>query len=375
MKKAGVIAASVAVLVGAGVLWSVSSQTAQANLAQAPAQQGQQALSTVNVVSPTLNQAASSIQFSARLAPEQEASLFARATGFVESRTVDIGTKVKAGQVLARISAPELEASLNSAKAAQAQRQAELLVATRNRERVEPLLKEGAVSAQQLDEVAAIEEVAKANLTAAKAEVARLQSEVSYLVVRAPFDGVITERNIDRGDRVSPNDTRMLFRIINSEALRVLVDVPQPQFFRLNTAEQATLALQEKPGEPIKVSFKRSASEVRADTGTVRLEYALDNREPALPAGLNGSLNIPSNGQGVTVTVPANTIVYRDGGATVAVVNAQDEVEFRKISLGKNFANSVEVLQGIGEKDRVVINPNALLRAGQKVAVNVQAAG
>lgn len=211
--------------------------------------------------------------------------------------------------------------------------------------------------------------MAEANLSAAKAEVARLQSEVAYLTLKAPFDGVITERNIDRGDRVSPNDTMMLYRIINSDVIRVQVDVPQPQLFRIEQANTASLSITERPGQNIPVSFKRSSQELRSDSGTVRLEYEFDNRELDLPAGLNAMLKVESNGKGNSVTVPANTIVYRDGAATLVVLNADNKVEFRKITLGKNYPTTVEVLQGVTEQDRVVVNPNALLKEGQAVEV------
>ncbi|MEK9816012.1 MAG: efflux RND transporter periplasmic adaptor subunit, partial [Limnobacter sp.] len=180
--------------------------------------------------------------------------------------------------------------------------------------------------------------------------------------------------NIDRGDRVSPNDTRMLYRIINSDVIRVQVDVPQPQLFRIEQANKASLSIAERPGQMVAVNFKRSSQELRADTGTVRIEYEFDNRELALPAGLNANLKIESNGKGNSVTVPANTIVYRDGGATLVVLNADNQVEFRKITLGKNFPTTVEVVQGVNIEDRVVVNPNALLKPGQQVEVAKPAA-
>lgn len=323
----------------------------------------------VNVVQPKLSEVSSEIKFTARLAPSRQASLFSRSSGFVQARYADIGTRVKEGDVLAKISAPELEASLNAAKAALQQRQAELSLATRNRKRVEPLGTSGAVSAQQVDELMGIEEVAKANLSAAKSEVMRLQNEVAYLTLKAPFNGVITERNIDRGDRVSPSDTLMPYRIINSDVMRVQVDVPQSQLFRIEQSTSAFLNIAERPGENIPVSFKRSGQELRSNSGTVRIEYEFDNRKIGLPAGLNATLKVASNGKGNSVTVPANTIVYREGGATLLVLNTDNKVEFRKITLGKNLPASVEVLHGIGVEDRVVVNPNALLKEGQVVDV------
>lgn len=366
MNKSTLMGLGLVIVVAAGAGFFYWGQDAQANLKP---QSEQAAAPVVNVINPKLSEASSEIQFAARLAPSREASLFARSSGFVEARYADIGTRVKAGAVLARISAPELEASLNSARAAVKQREAELLVASRNRERVEPLGVAGAVSAQQVDELTAFEEVAKANLSAAKAEVTRLQSEVAYLTLKAPFDGVITERNIDRGDRVSPNDTMMLYRIINSDVIRVQVDVPQPQLFRIEQSTNASLSLAERPGQNIAVNFKRSSQELRAESGTVRLEYEFDNRELGLPAGLNAMLKVASNGKGNSVTVPANTIVYRNGGATLVVLNAENAIEFRKITLGKNYPTTVEVLQGATELDRVVVNPNALLKEGQVVEV------
>ncbi|HEX4878547.1 MAG TPA: efflux RND transporter periplasmic adaptor subunit [Limnobacter sp.] len=362
--------ALVGLSVGAAVYWPFGQ--AQANRST-PQDQGQ--LARVNVVLPKPMEASAALQFSARLAPVEEASLYARSAGFVLSRMVDIGSKVKAGQVLATITAPELEASLASARAALSQREAELLLASRNRARVEPLGEGGAVSAQQIDEFRGMEEVAKANLNAAKAEVRRLQTEVTYLTVKAPFDGVITDRQVDRGDRVGPNDTRHLFRIINSNVMRVQVDVPQPQLFRVDSSKPGVLTLAERPGQPVEVKFKRSAAELNANSGTVRLEYEFNNIRLGLPAGLSGNLQVPSLGAGTSVTVPANTITYRDGGATLVVVDGNNAVQFRKVSLGKNMASMVEVVQGLGTEDRVVINPNALLKPGQVVEVEQAAKG
>lgn len=366
MNKSGMFAVAVGLglAVSGGLLyWGAE---AQANLKPGEAATS---LPKVNVVSPSPVEAATEIQFNARLAPSQEASLYARSTGFVQTRQVDIGSRVKAGEVLARISAPELQAALNSAKATVKQREAELTVATRNRQRVEPLGTGGAVSAQQVDELQGAEAVAQANLSAAKAEVARLQSEVAYLTVNAPFAGVITARNIDKGDRVSPGDSQMLFRIINNDVMRVLVDVPQPQLFRLAEGGKARLQITERPGQPITATFKRSSQELRADTGTVRVEYEFDNRELRLPAGLNATLMLESNGKGSSLSVPSNTVVYRDGGATLVVLGGDNKVEFRKVVLGKNFPSTVEVVQGLEQADRVVVNPNALLKPGQQVEV------
>ena len=153
------------------------------------------------------------------------------------------------------------------------------------------------------------------------------------------------------------------------DVLRVQVDVPQPQLFRVQEAGKAVLEITERPGLGIPVEFKRSSKELRADTGTVRIEYEFNNRELALPAGLNASLKVPTTGQGNSVTVPANTIVYRDGGANVVVLSAENKLAYRKVTLGKNYPTAVEVLQGVGKDDRVVVNPNALLKEGQLVDV------
>ncbi|HEX4842531.1 MAG TPA: efflux RND transporter periplasmic adaptor subunit [Limnobacter sp.] len=349
---------------GAAVYWPPGQAQANRQTGQDQAQ-GMR----VNVVLPKAMETSSTLQLSARLAPAEEASLYARSAGFVVSRTVDIGSKVRAGQVLATITAPELEASLASARAALAQREAELLLAGRNRARVEPLGAEGAVSAQQIDELRGLEEVAKANLNAAKAEVQRLQTEITYLTIKAPFDGVITDRQVDRGDRVGPNDTRHLFRIINSHVIRVQVDVPQPQFFRVDSSKPGMLVLAERPGQAVQAQFKRSASELSAGSGTVRMEYEFNNTQLGLPAGLSGTLEVPSTGAGNSVTVPANTITYRDGGAMLVVVDGNSAVQFRKVTLGKNMATTVEVVQGLSRDDRVVVNPNALLKPGQVVEI------
>lgn len=147
------------------------------------------------------------------------------------------------------------------------------------------------------------------------------------------------------------------------------VDVPQPQFFRVDSSKPGALRLAERPGQTVQAQFKRSASELSADSGTLRLEYEFNNTKLGLPAGLSGTLEVTSTGVGNSVTVPANTITYRDGGATLVVVDNNNALQFRKVSLGKNMATTVEVVQGLSSADRVIVNSNALLKPGQVVEV------
>ena len=332
-------------------------------------------LPNVIALSPSENQALNAtLTFNATAEPYLTAALFARTDGFLKERYVDIGHHVKKDDILAVLTAPEIESEIHAAKAIAQQRRAELALASQSLKRAEPLLASGAVSKQFIDEKRAEYNVAEAHVKAAEAEISRLQNIESYLTIRAPFDGVITEKYLDQGARVSANDTNPLFRISQIDKLKIIVDIPQTQVFRINDTENAFFSLREKPKNLFNAQFIRKGYSINELTGNLRYEFQIENTQFDLPAGVSGTLDIPTSSQNQKIiTLPTNAIIYKDGETMVAVVNQTDQpeatVSLKNISLGSIRDNQVEILSGISKDDKVITNPQPTLKSGDKVNV------
>jgi RND family efflux transporter MFP subunit len=233
--------------------------------------------------------------YNVRVKPIEEAEIFARADGFVEERLVDIGDTVKAGQLLARLSSPELEEGIKQVKADIKRQEAVAVLAKQQLKRAEALKDIGGVSRSEFDERTSDNHVAIATLATLKARLDQLQSEYGYTRIIAPFNGRITVRNIDRGDRVGSDDSthaRPLFRIVRDDTLRVIADVPQTQIYAIDTNGSAQFVLTEIPGKTFELVYDRSSHEVDPKLGSMRMEFLLDNRDGKLPSGLSGEIRI-----------------------------------------------------------------------------------
>lgn len=340
-------------------------------------QQGGTTPKTVRVVNPEPLREAGTITLTGRTAPAEQAVVASRASGIAAKRLVDIGDKVGAGDVLLVIDAPEVDQELARAKAAVEQTRARLDLARVNAGRAEALVKQGHVSEQQRDERTANERVAEADLAAAEAEVHRLAEVQGFLTVRAPFSGTVVSRAVERGDRVSANDSQPsapLFRIARLDELRVELDIPQTEALKVRIGNAAKVSFAELPGEVFTAKVVRRAGLIDQASSTMRAELTMTNPEERIPAGLTGIVTIDIARERTPVTVPTNTLVTRDGQQKVAVAeleDGEDKVTFRKVSVGRDFGERVEIVAGLETADRVILSPNALLREGDKVAVTM----
>ncbi len=276
--------------------------------------------------------AAGKLTLSGRTAPAEQALVSARATGVVAERKVDIGDRVEAGDVLLTIEAPEIEHELNRARAALQQVRARLEIAKLNSARADQLTPKGFLSEQVRDERRASLQTAEADIAAAEAEVKRLEEVQGFQTVRAPFMGTIVARQVERGDKISGDQSQQgsfLFRIARLDPLRVEIDVPQSSALKIKPQDKARVTFAELPGEIFEAEVARMSHLIDQASSTMRAELMMPNPGRRIPAGLNGQVLFSLARDNTTVTVPSNTLAVRDGRQMVAVVDAQSRVEFQ----------------------------------------------
>jgi multidrug efflux system membrane fusion protein len=308
-----------------------------------------------------------------RTVPLEQARLSGRATGVVSERRGEIGDRVSAGDILVVIDAPEISQQLDRAKAAVAQVQARLQLAEVTFERARELVPKKFLPEQTRDDREANVAIAKADLQAALAEVRRLEEIQAFQTIRAPFDGVIIDRRVERGDRVSGDMSvagSYFYNIARLEQLRIEIDVPQSFALAVKPGTPAKLTFAELPGRTFEATVVRTSQAIDQMSGTMRAELVMDNRDLAMPAGLTGQVVLDVE-RGACVRVPGNVLVVRQGLQFAAVVDDDDRIAFRQVQVGRDLGTEAEVCSGLELTDRVVLSPNALLKAGDKVAVQM----
>ncbi|HEY4958514.1 MAG TPA: efflux RND transporter periplasmic adaptor subunit [Caldimonas sp.] len=299
----------------------------------------------------------------------QQAPLAARSAGYVKRWTKDIGSHVEKGELLAEIESPEIDQQLSQAQAARQQTAAGLALAQSTVARWEALRKKDVVSQQELDERRSGATQAVANLAAADANVQRLRQLQGFTRVTAPFAGVITRRNIDVGDLIDSGG-RTLFVLTQMDPLRVYVNVPQSYAQLVKPGQKVVVTQSELRGQSFPGTVARTAASIDAATRTMQVEIALPNREGTLLPGAYVQVELPLAGN-KTLVVPTNALLFRGEGTRVAVVDGTSHVHLKAVTLGRNLGEAIEVLDGIGAGERLVVNPSDSLAEGDAVALSV----
>jgi RND family efflux transporter MFP subunit len=302
----------------------------------------------------------------------ESATLFARATGYISERKVDIGSRVHAGDLLVTIAAPDLDQQLVQARAQLAQLEAALeqaraneQLARANNERTSRLVVQGWQSQQEGDtdrlsfaaQSAAVR-VAKANLDAQQAQVSRLEQLTSFERVTAPFDGVITSRQVDVGSLVTADTATgsPLFSIARTNTLRVQSYVPQEAALAIRDGAQADIVVPEIPGRSFRGTVARNANALQAGTRTLLTEVDIDNADGALHPGLYCTVRFSVPRMRPVMIVPAEAVIFDERGLSVAVA-ASGRAHLRHIELEADDGAEIEVKQGLDAGDRVILNP------------------
>jgi membrane fusion protein, multidrug efflux system len=311
---------------------------------------------TVSLVSPTPGQAAASSSLPAEVKPLLEAPIYARASGYLKHYLVDIGAHVKEGDLLAEIDTPELDQELAITRAQLAQTEAALALAKTTAARWAELLKTASVSEQEAAEKKADLELKLANVQAAQANVSRLEELQRFQKVKAPFAGTITARSTDVGQLITASG-KELFRLAQTGTLRVFVRVPQTFVTSIAPGQSAELSVQELPGRVFPAKVVRTSGAMSAESRTLLTELEVDNARGEILSGTYAQVRFTDSKPAPTLTLPSNTLLFRGEGLQVGVVDAENKVKLRNITIGRDFGPTVEVVAGLTAADRVIINP------------------
>src|ERR1700742_4284809 len=318
-----------------------------------------------------------------------DANIFARASGYIAKREVDIGDQVKAGQLLAEIVAPELDHQISQAEGTVSQLQAALQQAEANQklaqvtwDRDGPLVKEGWLTAQQgttdvqtLKAQEAAVAVAQSNVTAQQAQLQVLQQQKDYQRVVAPFDGVITQRNIDIGSLVQADATSgtFMFTIMQGNVIRTQLFVPQDEAFGVHPGIDAVVHVPEIPNRSFPGKVTRIADALQPGSRTLLTEVDIPNPDGTLSPGIYCTIELHIPRKTPSFKVSADAIIFNENGTQVAVVD-NGVVHFRKIDIVRDLGREVLVNSGVKKGDQVILNPGVDLAEGAKVRARPQTA-
>ena len=363
-----VLLAAVAVAIAVAIMGIRSRQQALANLQQIAAAR---TIPVVDVAAPQPPKGPTPLDLPGRLEATARASLFARVSGYIAKWNFDIGARVKAGDVLAEIEAPDLDQQLYQAQSELATAQANEELANVTNQRYQTLLPNATVSRQAADEKASDLAAKRAIVRSQQANVARLQALAQYKRVVAPFDGVVTARSTDVGALINSGSATgsELFVISDTKRLRLYVNVPQAFVSAIKAGTTARVAVPEHPGRIYTASVTAGAGAIDTATGTMRTQLVVDNAGGELVPGSFASVSFeipPANG---TLTVPASAIIFDRNGLRIAVVSQAGQVELRKIVIARDLGNVVEISSGIAPDDRVVQSPPDDLIDGDTVQI------
>lgn len=332
----------------------------------------------VSTVLPVKASAAAAYELPGRTEPIEQATIFTRATGIVKERKFDIGDRVKAGDVLAVIDVPEIDREVESAKAAVDQAESRASNARLIAERADVLLKSRAISQEDSEFRITTAETAEAALRLAKSELRRVEELQKFATVTAPFNGTISARNFDRGDRMRGDASTVegwLYRLSRIETLRFVIGATPDLALRLNKESEAKVRFNELPGQTFSAKLSRTSNVFDANSGTMRVEFLIENKDFLLPAGLPGTAALKLPPVENTWLLPNNTLVIRQGKPIVATVR-EGKVAFIDVLPGRNFGTSVEIVSaGLTAETMAIINPNALLKEGDSVTANAAKMG
>ena len=297
-----------------------------------------------------------------------ETPIYARTDGYLKRWYVDIGGKVKEGQLLATIDTPEIDQQLKQAEAAQLQAQANLDLARTTAERWHNLLKSDGVSQQEVDTNDAAYKARQADYAAAVANVERLKSLQSFQQVTAPFAGVITARDIDIGALITNGTAKELFKLAQIDVMRVYVNVPEGYSNDMRIGLPAELHIAEFPNRIFTGKVAHTAGAIDPASRTLLTEVQVPNPKGELFPGSYAEVTFKITSAEPPLVVPSNTLIFRSAGPQVAVVDSRHMARLRNVKVGRDFGTSLEILSGLQPNDLVILNPPDSLADGAAVS-------
>ncbi|MBV9656647.1 MAG: efflux RND transporter periplasmic adaptor subunit [Verrucomicrobia bacterium] len=362
------VALTLLILLGAGLLARHRRNAEQQQTAQAVDSSAR----TVQVVRPGKSPPTFDFTLPGSAEPWQQATLYARTNGYLKERLADIGDRVKERQLLARIDAPDIDAQLRQAQASLEQSRAALDIARVTFEREKKLLADRVVSRQEYDQNEAAFNQAAANVKAAEANVANLQAQQGFQEIRAPFDGVVTNRFVDVGALIAVGTNSQapsLFTVSQTDTLRVFIFVPQAYAPSVQAGQEVESSAAEYPKEIFRGKVTRTADALDPTARTERVEIQLSSEGGRLLPGMYLSVRFKVQQAEPALIVPSNTIIIRKDGPQVATVDEAKKIAFKNVALGRDFGTTQEVLNGLTGNEQLIVNPTDDLQDGAAVKI------
>jgi RND family efflux transporter MFP subunit len=338
-----------------------------------------QAIPTVALAQLTPASPHQTLTLPGNIQPYNRAAIFARVNGYVKSWDHDIGSPVKSGQALATIDAPDLDQQLSQAKATLASVRANLQIASLTANRNNILLQKQIVAQQLADQTTADATAKEAVVDANEANVRQLEAMQSFKTLAAPFDGVVTARNVEIGQLISPGGSGPpLFEVSDLHRVRIFVQVPQSFSAGLVPGLKATFEMPQYPGMQFEATLSHVSKSINASSHSMQVELQADNAAGKFFGGsyCNVHFEVPTPAN--LVTIPSTALVTGNQGTQVATLDSNDKVVLKSVQLGRDLGDSVEVIAGLSPSDRIINNPPETLAAGDAVRVAAaaqQAAG
>lgn len=331
----------------------------------------------VRVVAAARGPAESELALPGDITALEDSPVYARVNGYVRRWLVDIGARVKSGDLLAEIETPELQQQLKQAQALVLQAKANVEIARITYNRYQGLVRTNAVSQQDVDNSLAAWEARKADMAAAEAEVGRLQAMTDFQKIYAPFDGVIGARNLAKAttgaliDLGSQDPKAWLYRVYRMDNVRVYVSLPQNYLPLVKDGLVADVTVREFPDRVFRGRVVRNAAALNVASRTMLIEVDIPNPDGILLPGMYSTVRFKLVNPAPPIVISDTSIIVLSAGPMVAVVDPQNIIRLRKIRLGRDFGTTAEVLSGLEPGERVVLNPNDLMTDGTKVRVQV----
>jgi membrane fusion protein (multidrug efflux system) len=328
------------------------------------------AIPTVAVVSPTFTTPNSGLDLPADVEAWQEAPIYARVNGYCKSWLVDIGAHVQKDQLLAEIDTPDLDQQLAQARSQEVLAQKSLALAKDTNARYQEMFKQGVVSQLDADTQATSQATNQANADAYAANLHYLQQEVAFKRVTAPFSGTITARNVNVGDLITANNTSFaMFHVEQADPLRVYFRVPQEEATNITVGQTFHVQVGAESAKTYPGKVISTSDAVSPDSRTMLVELQVDNSKNEILPGSYATISVPTAVLGKILILPDNTLIFRGTSLKVAVVDANSVVQLRDVKVGRDFGIQSEVLSGVTESDKVIVNPSDSLTTGTTVRV------
>ena len=335
-----------------------------------------QAIPTVALVSPQDGGGAREVVLPGNVEAFVSASIHGQTSGYVQEWRKDIGAQVHQGEVLAVVDTPELDQMVSVAQSELAKAKANLVLAKVTAQRWESLRASAAVSQQTADEKESDARAKAAEVEAAQSNVDRLKAQKGFANIVAPFDGVVTARNVDIGSLVKAdsNDTAALFTVADIHKMRIYVPVPESYAASLKDGMKATLDLPEYPNRKFEATILTTSHAIDQKSRTLLVELIADNKDGALSPGAFARVHFEIPPDPNAMRLPASALLFRDNALDVATVGLDNRIALKRVHIARDLGTEVEIIGGLSQDERIVANPPDSIGDGEEVRV-MEAAG